>query len=213
MKKIITLLIIIFFVIAALGFGFAKLLSANKFENKQATATAAATLPAQVTATSQMEILPTLAPAENTNLDYKNLSFQLEDMTINLVDGSAIVEAAPGSSEKISINIFGNEAFGDLNDDGQRDVVFLITQSGAGSGTFFYVVAALQTQNGYQGTNALFLGDRIAPQTTNIENGMVAVNFADRNPGEPFTTKPSLGVTKYYVVKGGLLVAENPPSG
>jgi len=98
---------------------------------------------------------------------------------------------------------FGNEINHDLNDDGLEDVVFLLTQETGGSGTFFYLVAALNTPNGYIGSHAFYLGDRIAPQTTHIDESLttmgtnrknvIVVNFAERLPGEPFTTKPSIG--------------------
>lgn len=67
------------------------------------------------------------------------------------------------------------------------------------------MVAALQTETGYQGTNAVFLGDRIAPQSILIQNGQVVVNYADRKPGEPFTTAPSVGITKTLKVDNGML--------
>ena len=87
-----------------------------------------------------------------------------------------------------------------------EDAAFLITQDGGGSGTFFYIVAAIRTSDGYQGTNAVLLGDRIAPQPTEIRNGEIIVNYADRNPGEPMTARPSLGVSKYLRVESGTLV-------
>jgi hypothetical protein len=37
------------------------------------------------------------------------------------------------------------------------------------------------------------IADRIAPQTTEYRDGLVVVNYAERRPGEPFTTPPSVG--------------------
>lgn len=101
-----------------------------------------------------------------------------------------------GERVRLSGNVryFGNDLKTDLDGDGVEDVVFLITQEPGGSGTFYYVVAALNTKRGYVGSEALMLGDRIAPQT--IEKGrgkIVVVNYADRALGEPFTTPPSVG--------------------
>jgi hypothetical protein len=42
----------------------------------------------------------------------------------------------------------------------------------------------------------VYIGDRIAPQTTNVdEKGIILVNYADRAPGEAFTVRPSQGKT------------------
>ena len=144
---------------------------------------------------------PTPAPAAS----HKDISVEIEGQVVTLVGGVAETAAAPGSATKMVTRYFGNEATGDLNGDGAADIAFLITRSGGGSGTFFYVVAALRTARGYTGTNAVLLGDRIAPQTTRIDGGELVVNYADRRPGEPMTTRPSVGVSKYLKVVGGRL--------
>jgi len=144
---------------------------------------------------------------ESSNIPgYQNSSYEIEGKTVNLVNGVSEIEAAPGSAAKIVTRYFGNEVFGDLNGDGKEDAAFLITQDGGGSGTFFYVVAALQNEGGYQGTNAILLGDRIAPQSTQIENGSIVVNYAVRKPGEPFSAQPSVGTTKQVTLMEGKLV-------
>ena len=137
---------------------------------------------------------------------YKNATYVIEGQPTTLVNGSSTVESAPGSASQTVTQYFGNEATGDLNGDGVPDVAFILTQSGGGSGTFYYVVAALKTATGYQGTNAVLLGDRISPQTTEINNGQIVVNYADRAAGEPMTTQPSVGVSKYLTVTGTTLV-------
>ena len=164
---------------------------------------------------------PTISPAavsefqtlENpvTFPDYKNATYLIEGSFITLTDGVFEMEAAPGSATKITTRYFGNEAIGDLNNDGKNDIAFLLTQTTGGSGTFFYLVVALQTTSGTEGTNAIFLGDRIAPQNTSITNGMIIVNYADRNPGETFTTQPSLGISKYFKIEKNILTEiQNP---
>lgn len=154
---------------------------------------------------------PTL-PVETAQPDLKNITFVLSKKEVTLVDGFSEVEAATGSASKITTRYFGNEAFGDLNGDGKDDAAFLITQDNGGSGTFFYVVAALRTETGYEGTNAVLLGDRIAPQTTELRDGMLIVNYADRNPDESFTTSPSVGVSKYLLVVNNELIEVDTPA-
>ena len=138
--------------------------------------------------------------------DAKNATYTIEGRSVTLTDGLSEVEAAPGSASKVTTRYFGNEAGGDLNGDGTSDVAFVLTQNMGGSGTFYYAVVALQTKNGYVGTNAVLLGDRVAPQTTEVRNGEVIANYAERRPGEPMTTRPSVGVSKYLRVVDGKLV-------
>lgn len=157
---------------------------------------------------------PSPSPVETTPQagGYLAIPIEIDGREIMLVNGVSEVEAAPGSATKIVTRYFGNEAFGDLNGDGQEDAAFLLTQTGGGSGTFYYVVTALRTVEGFTGSNAVLLGDRIAPQSTRIENGLVIVNYAERKPGEDFATQPSVGMTRNFSIKDGTLVEITLPS-
>ena len=133
----------------------------------------------------------------------ENATYIIDGKPITIVDGLSEIDTAPGSATKIITRYFGNEVRHDLNDDGREDVVFLLTQETGGSGVFFYVVAALNTPEGFIGSEALLLGDRIAPQTTHMDEGktsigtdrknVIVVNYAVRRPNEPFTAQPSIG--------------------
>ncbi len=142
--------------------------------------------------------------------DYKNISYRIDNQDYLLKDGVSKTEAAPGSASITTVSYFGNEAWGDFNRDGMGDVAFILTKNDGGSGTFYYAAVALKTKTGYAGTNAVFLGDRIAPQTTEFRDGKIIVNYADRKPGEPMTAPPSVGVSKYLKVEDGVL-SESPP--
>ncbi len=138
--------------------------------------------------------------------DYKNIAYTIDGQEVVLVNGVAETPAAPQSITKVVTMYFGNEARGDLNNDGVEDVSFLLTEESGGSGTFYYVVTALGTATGYKGTNAVFLGDRIAPQSTYIKNEKLTVSYADRTQGESMDTVPTRGVSKTLTVIGGELV-------
>lgn len=134
--------------------------------------------------------------------DPKNISYIIDGQEITLKDGTSESEAAPGSASKVKTEYFGNELVTDLDNDGREDTVFLLTQNMGGTGTFFYVVAALNKENGYLGSDGYLLGDRIAPQTTEISQksgheNVVVVNYADRMPDEPMTAQPSVGKSAY----------------
>ncbi|MCA9365884.1 META domain-containing protein, partial [Candidatus Kaiserbacteria bacterium] len=131
-------------------------------------------------------------------LDYKNTTYRIDAEPVTLVDGFAEKEILSDSASMITTRYFGNEVRTDLNDDGREDVVFLLTQDAGGSGIFYYVVAALNTEAGWVGSEAFLLGDRIAPQTTEISrepnhNNVIVVNYADRAADEPMSTPPSIG--------------------
>lgn len=117
---------------------------------------------------------------------------------VTLKNGVSETQSTADSASKIVTRYFGNEVKHDLDEDGSEDSVFLLTQETGGSGIFYYVVAMLNTKNGPVGSQGLFLGDRIAPQTTELDEkdgrvNVIVVNYADRNTGESFTTPPSLG--------------------
>jgi hypothetical protein len=123
---------------------------------------------------------------------YLNATYKIDGKEVHLVNGKN-EEVIPGSSSKVITQYFGNEVESDLNLDGRKDIVFLLTQQTGGSGTFYYVVASLNKENGFVGSDGVLLGDRIAPQTTEVHDNIIVVNYADRNPGESFATPPSMG--------------------
>lgn len=152
------------------------------------------------------EALPTAAAAAT---DVQDGTYLVDGRSITLVDGLSELETAPGAASKLVTRYFGNGVELDLDGDGALDQAFLLQQEGGGSGTFFYVVAAMGTAEGYRGTNAIFLGDRIAPQSTHPagdDPSQFIVNYADRNPGEPMSARPSVGVSRRFAVRGGELV-------
>jgi hypothetical protein len=134
--------------------------------------------------------------------DYQDASYIIDGQIVELSNGKAETPAAPGSASMITTRYFGNEVVTDLNQDGRDDVAFILTQETGGSGIFYYAVAALNTPEGYIGSDGYFLGDRIAPQNTTVSTnprhvGVVVFNYADRMPGEPMTAQPSRGVSAY----------------
>lgn len=138
--------------------------------------------------------------------DYKNISYQIEGENILLKNGLAEKESAPGSASKTITRYFGNEVRGDFNNDTKEDVAFLLTQSGGGSGLFYYIATALGKDGGYVGTNTIFIGDRIAPQTTEFRNGEIIVNYADRKADESMAETPSIGVSRYFIIQNNTLI-------
>ncbi len=142
------------------------------------------------------------APQGRAAFDAKNVAFSVGGVPVTLVNGVAEAPAAPGSASKTVTRYFGNTATGDLDGNGMSDTAFLVTQETGGSGLFYYVVVALASAQGYKTTNAFFVGDRIAPQSTEIhaDSMELRVNYAMRKDGEPMSARPSVGVTLFLKV-------------
>jgi hypothetical protein len=149
---------------------------------------------------------PTTEVTTQPGKDPKNATYIIEGKSVTLINGTASTPAAPGSATMVTTTMFGEPTKGELTGDANNDYAVMLTQNSGGSATFFYEAAALNKNNQYIGTNAILLGDRIAPQTTQVMDQTITVNFAERKPDEPMTAKPSVGVSKYFQVKDGVLV-------
>ena len=134
-------------------------------------------------------------------VSYKDTSYRIEGNSVTFING-----IAQDPITKTVTRYFGNEALGDLNGDEKTDVAFLVTQQTGGSGTFYYITSALKNDGGYEGTNAVFLGDRIAPQSTQIREGKIIVNYAERKSGQPMTSQPSVGISRTFLIVNGQVV-------
>ena len=131
----------------------------------------------------------------------RDATYTIDGHLVTLKDGVSDIEAAPGSASRIITRYFGNEVAHDFDGDGRIDSAFIIDQSTGGTGTFYYVVVALNTATGYVGSEGFLLGDRIAPQTVEMGKGNVIVaNYADRKPGESFTVQPSVGKSVWLLL-------------
>jgi hypothetical protein len=129
-------------------------------------------------------------------IDPLNTAYVIDGETVLLKDGVSDVEIA-GSAARIQTQVFGEPKWGDINGDGKDDALLLLVQGTGGSGVFYYAAAAIASDTGYVGTETVYIGDRIAPQTLEIRNGVMIVNYADRNEDEPFSTPPSRGRSVY----------------
>lgn len=136
-----------------------------------------------------------------------NTTYTIEGREIRLQNGRFEAAAAPGSATKIRTVVFGKPVYGDLDGDGDEDAALFLVHDPGGSGTFYYVAAALNVNGQYIGTNVELLGDRIAPQGVAIRNGVVSASYADRRSGESMSTAPSIGKSMYLTLENGNLIA------
>lgn len=136
-----------------------------------------------------------------------NATYFIEKHAVRLVNGRAEAPAAPGAAAGSTTVLVGEPVLGDVDGNGHDDAaLFLVRQSG-GSGTFYYLAAALSKQSTCQGTNAVFLGDRISPKQIHIDKGMIIADFVDRRPDQPMTEPPAINRRLSFILKEGSLEA------
>ena len=133
--------------------------------------------------------------------DPLNATYIIEGQKIRLIDGHSEAEIVPGSATKVITSVFGKPAYGNIDGQGNVDAALILTYDPGGSGTFYYVAAARNLDGVYHGTNAILLGDRVAPQNIEVRNGMIVVNYAERRTSEPLSAAPTVGRSKYLVLE------------
>jgi hypothetical protein len=144
---------------------------------------------------------------EGVGSDPLNATYEIEGQEIWLRQGRSEIAVGPASATKIKTSVFGNPIAGDLDGDGDQDAVLILAHDSGGSGTFYYVAAAVNLGGRYRGTNAVLLGDRISPQDLAIENGIIVAAYRDRHPAEPMIAEPSVDMRVYLTLEDGGLTA------
>ena len=119
-------------------------------------------------------------------------TYLLDGEPIELVGGYFDRPVAPGSSrlERVWVQE-GSAVRGDLDGDQDEDVALILVHDPGGSGTFSYLAVAVQAQGGYQGSNALFLGDRITSPMISVHDGKISARFLDRPVAAPYGDPPT----------------------
>ncbi|MDB5193996.1 MAG: hypothetical protein JWN50_10 [Parcubacteria group bacterium] len=138
-------------------------------------------------------------PTTSGHPDASNATFTFEDGQVTLSKGTFTAPTDPDSGTAVETDLSNTFGYGDLNADGKEDVVVILVQSGAGSGTFFNIAAYVSGPISYKGTNAVFVGDRIVPKSISIKNKTITLTYLDRNPDEPMAADPTVLSTKTYL--------------
>jgi hypothetical protein len=144
----------------------------------------------------------TATQAEAARNDVRSVTFEIDGAAVTLHDGHAEQLSARGSRTQIVTDVFGTPVERDVDGDGDRDAVMFLVRESGGSGTFYYVAAALTTDQGVVGTNAPMLGDRIAPQSLEVRHGLIEANIATRGPDEPMSASPTVEQLKHFTLEG-----------
>jgi len=135
--------------------------------------------------------------------DPSNATFNFEDGPITLSAGKSEKAVVPGSTMIEETIILDKFAYGDINSDDKEDVALFLARYGAGSGTFIYLAGFVSGPVTYRGSNVIFIGDRISPQSVSINGNTIIVEYLGRAFDEPFTAEPTILTTKQFTYKSG----------
>ena len=135
----------------------------------------------------------------------RNATYLVEGRQVTLVNGRSDAVIVPGSASKTTTAVFGEPVQGVLTDPRGRDAAIILTQSSGGSGTFYYVAAALFQDGEHRGTDAVLLGDRIALQEVEVSDGAVIARYAERAAGEAMSDPPTVARTRFFAPENGAL--------
>ncbi len=155
--------------------------------------------------------IPVSAGEQSWALDPLNATFTIEGREITLQNGRCETARAPDSATKIRTFVSGDAIEGDLDGDGDKDAVLFLAHDPGGSGTFYYVAVAENLNDRYQGTDAMFLGDRIVPKDLQIQKGLIIVRYTKRRAYEAMSTAPSVEALLHLAFDQGKLKALKAP--
>jgi len=152
-------------------------------------------------------------PPAASGADPLNTTYSIEDRSVPLINGRFETAAAPGSATTIRATVFGRPLYGDLDRDGDDDAVVVIIYDPGGSGTFYYIAAAINQNGSYRGTAGYLMGDRIIAQFVKFSNGLVVAHYLDRRPAEPMSAPPSVPTAIQLKLTDGKLSPLKPDPG
>jgi len=131
--------------------------------------------------------------------DPRNAIYLIDGTPITLIDGVADEPAAARSSSRVITRIWGEPVMADLNGDEVDDAVLILTHSTGGSGTFYYLAAAIASIDGYSGTTVVLLGDRIEPKSIEVRGGKASVRIMTRGIAESFADPPTVERARDFI--------------
>ena len=133
------------------------------------------------------------------------VEFVEPDGIAQLESGEFRQQAAPGSATETVVRLAQVRSFGRIDNGSSIDAAPILIVDPGGSGTFIYLVAALNVDGHPEMAATTLLGDRVAVRSVRIVDSQIVVGMRVRGPDDPFaylTTE----VTRTYVLEGDELV-------
>ncbi len=131
--------------------------------------------------------------------ELEHLSFEIsEDEAVELEGGRA-ARSYGGASEDAYV-LQNRVTQGDLDGDGDDDLVAHIIMRSAGTGVFHLIVPVINDAGTPAARRPVMVGDRIVMDEISVADGLIEVSLFDRSEDEPFTV---ITVRKRLVIDPG----------
>ena len=152
------------------------------------TALAEADAPGTTSPVDEVDAPPPVTSPESDPIgweDLEHLTVEIDGEVVRLEGGSATVSYGGASASIFKLQ--NRVAQGDLDGDGDEDVVAHIVEQSPGTGVFHLVVPVLDDGGTAKALPAVFVGDRIVMDAITVRDGLIEVSLFDRARDEPFT--------------------------
>lgn len=128
-------------------------------------------------------------PVEAATIDWEELehiSFEIfEGETVELEGGRAVLSY--GGESEDAYELQNRVTQGDLDGDGDDDLVAHIIEHSAGTGVFHLIVPVINDAGTPAARRPVTVGDRIVMDEISIADGLIEVSLFDRSDDDPFT--------------------------
>ena len=131
------------------------------------------TNPLQSVATSTTE-----ATTLTSGSDFKNLTYTINNEQMAFVDGKYVTTINQMSS---TFEITDKQLLHDINNDIKEDAVILLKRTKGGSDQeVYYIASAIGLNNGYSGTNALYVDTNLKSSLFVYKNGEIVLGYTTK---------------------------------
>lgn len=136
----------------------------------------------------EVEVPPPVTSVESDPIgweDLEHLTVEIDGQVVRLEGGRATVSYGGASASIFTLQ--NRVAQGDLDGDGDEDVVAHIIEQSPGTGVFHLVVPVIDDGGAAVARPPIFVGDRIVMDAITVRDGLIEVSLFDRARHEPFT--------------------------